>query len=257
MDSEDLRAKLREPLAKGAVKDPAPHKEGEKISKRNILSSINPAFIVERLNDCFGEGGWFAEYVVMEALPTSAMIVVRCDFRAPEFSIERHCFGGNDNSDRGDAYKGACSDALGKVASQLGIGGDVYKGIHDRQIETEQKTASRKQKQKPEQYGTVEGIVNNYELLSPNTLWLKVAETRCRAIEQHIITALTNCLGKKVELRCKWDTTKQKTPIMTIINVLGIYEPVPASQYEPIISRCFKHGNYKGEGNCPQCEAAA
>ena len=34
-------------------------------------------------------------------------------------------FGGNDNPDRGDAYKGACTDALSKCASYLGIGMDV------------------------------------------------------------------------------------------------------------------------------------
>jgi len=41
--------------------------------------------------------------------------------------IKLEAYGGNDNVDRGDAYKGAMTDALTKIGSFLGIGADVWK----------------------------------------------------------------------------------------------------------------------------------
>ncbi|HZV12833.1 MAG TPA: hypothetical protein VFA55_06420, partial [Candidatus Kapabacteria bacterium] len=64
---------------------------------------------------------------------TSRMIVIKSTFHAPEFGITiPDIFGGNDNADRGDAYKGACTDALSKIASYLYIGMDVYKGYAEK-----------------------------------------------------------------------------------------------------------------------------
>jgi hypothetical protein len=57
--------------------------------------------------------------------------VVRATLSIPRYAIAIEQFGGNDNPDRGDAYKGACTDALSKCASYLGIGMDVYKGLYD------------------------------------------------------------------------------------------------------------------------------
>jgi len=56
---------------------------------------------------------------------------VRATLSIPRYAIAIEQFGGNDNPDRGDAYKGACTDALSKCASYLGIGMDVYKGLYE------------------------------------------------------------------------------------------------------------------------------
>lgn len=55
--------------------------------------------------------------------------MVKCRLTVKAYGLAREQFGGNSNYDRGDAYKSACSDALGKCASQLGIGSYVYKGL--------------------------------------------------------------------------------------------------------------------------------
>lgn len=121
-----IREQLRAPIPKEAIKQHPTKK---------YLSTVNVAYIIERLNDVFGESGWSADYQIMEA--SGSMIVVRCDFSAASKSlagnIKRTAFGGNDNPDRGDAYKGACTDALSKAASQIGIAQDVYKGLHDKE----------------------------------------------------------------------------------------------------------------------------
>jgi hypothetical protein len=61
------------------------------------------------------------------------MIVIKTFFSVPEYGIEYECYGGNDNSDRGDAFKGATTDAITKIGSWLGIGADVFKGKHSAQ----------------------------------------------------------------------------------------------------------------------------
>jgi hypothetical protein len=92
------------------------------------LSGIKVIYVVERLNDVFGLNGWHIDNEIVE---TGRMVVVRATLTIPKYSIAIEQFGGNDNPDRGDAYKGACTDALSKCASYLGIGMDVYKGLHD------------------------------------------------------------------------------------------------------------------------------
>ena len=117
--SEDLKKKLREPLPAEAI-SPNPLKPG--------LSAIKVIYVVERLNDVFGLNGWRVDNEVVE---TGRMVVVRATLAIPKYGIAIEQFGGNDNPDRGDAYKGACTDALSKCASYLGIGMEVYKGLAD------------------------------------------------------------------------------------------------------------------------------
>jgi len=113
----EVAARLRQPLPPEAI-SAHPHKPG--------LSSIKPIYVIERLNEVFGLNGWEENYEIVE---TGPMIVVRGCLRIPKYGIVRQQFGGNDNPDRGDAYKGACTDALSKCASQIGIAIDVYKGL--------------------------------------------------------------------------------------------------------------------------------
>ena len=129
---EALRRKLRAPLPAEAITQNAD----------NERSAVNPMFIVERLNDCFGEDGWEINYRVQESHPNSKMIVVECLLncwlpwvkdRPEKAHIRRRAFGGQSNDDRGDAFKGACTDALTKAASHLGIAHQVYKGLYDLQ----------------------------------------------------------------------------------------------------------------------------
>jgi hypothetical protein len=116
---DDLKFRLKEPLPREAV-SPNPQKPG--------LSVIKVIYVVERLNEVFGLNGWHVDNEVVE---TGRMVVVRATLAIPRYAIAIEQFGGNDNPDRGDAYKGACTDALSKCASYLGIGMDVYKGLYE------------------------------------------------------------------------------------------------------------------------------
>jgi Rad52/22 family double-strand break repair protein len=120
----EVIAKLREPLPPEAV-SPNPQKPG--------LSVIKVIYVVERLNEVFGLNGW---RVVNEVVENGRMVVVKAALKVPKYHIHIEQYGGNDNPDRGDAYKGACTDALSKCASYLGIGMDVYKGLRDDRLKS-------------------------------------------------------------------------------------------------------------------------
>src|SRR5262249_39757267 len=105
--TKDLLEKLKAPLPAEAV-SPNPDRPG--------LSAIKVIYVVERLNEVFGLNGW---HVVNQVVESGRMVVVKATVTVPEYGIEIEQYGGNDNSDRGDAYKGACTDALSKCASYL------------------------------------------------------------------------------------------------------------------------------------------
>lgn len=125
--TQEQREQLRKPL-------PA-----ESISQhptKTFLSSIKAIYVEERLNDVFGVGSWTTKVEHVDDGETKAnksgnaptMVVIKVTFEIPEYGIYHECYGGNDNADLGDAYKGATTDAISKIASYLEIGIDVYKG---------------------------------------------------------------------------------------------------------------------------------
>lgn len=126
--TSEMVAKLNAPLPAEAIK---PH------PTKNYLSTINSIYVTERLNQVFGVGSWRVRSEVISEKTstvstkngqrTNIMIVTKTIFEIPEYGIYYECYGGNDNDDLGDAYKGSTTDALTKIGSYLGIGADVWK----------------------------------------------------------------------------------------------------------------------------------
>lgn len=117
----DKQALLTRPLPAEAV---APH------PTKTYLSSIKSIYVTERLNEVFGVGAWRVETNKVDQ--SNKMVVVKVRLTIPAYGIDYECYGGNDNADLGDAYKGATTDALTKIASWLGIGQEVFKGEADK-----------------------------------------------------------------------------------------------------------------------------
>jgi hypothetical protein len=122
---EQLKAELYAPLPAEAIK---PH------PTKTFLSTIKPIYITDRMNEVFGIGQWQTrtENVLVN---DNGTVVNKTTLIIKEYDIYYECFGGNDNGgsgskgfDLGDAFKGATTDALNKIASYLGIGIDVYRG---------------------------------------------------------------------------------------------------------------------------------
>jgi len=166
--TEEIRNKLRAPLPKEAI---------SKHPTKTFLSTIKPIYVVERLNDVFGIGAWFQTCEIVRQ--DSKMIVVKSFLKIPEYGIELEAFGGNDNADLGDAYKGAVTDALTKMCSYLEIGIDVFKGLADK---PEPKQLPELQPMTDAWYKvevalkkgyTIEDVKKKYKLSSENELKLK------------------------------------------------------------------------------------
>lgn len=118
--TKEMRDALREPLPSEAVKQHP---------TKNFLSSIKAVYVTERLNDVFGIGSWQTR--VDPVITEGKMVVVKLIFTIPAYGVYYECYGGNDNADLGDAYKGAMTDGITKVGSYLEIGIDVFKGLHN------------------------------------------------------------------------------------------------------------------------------
>lgn len=121
--TDEMRAQLNKPLPKEAV---------SQHPTKPYLSTIKAIYVVERLNEVFGIGKWFQRNEIMES--PGKMKQVHSFLEIPEYGIKLDNFGGNDNADEGDAWKGAATDALTKMASYLGIGMDVFKGLADKPV---------------------------------------------------------------------------------------------------------------------------
>jgi hypothetical protein len=124
MDKQ-LKDKLLVPLPPESI---TPH------ATKTYLSSIKAIYVTERFNEVFGIGGWTTKVEHTCTQPKKAdskfgdMVVVKVTFEVPAEGIYYEAYGGNDNLDLGDAYKGAMTDALTKIGSYLGVGIDVFKG---------------------------------------------------------------------------------------------------------------------------------
>lgn len=115
---DEIYARLSEPLPAEAL---------SQHPTKAYLTEIKPAYVVERLNDVLGIEGWYAEFKDIET--EGKMVVKKCTLTIVNSNgdqVMRSQYGGNDNSDRGDAHKGAATDAFTKAASLVGVGREVY-----------------------------------------------------------------------------------------------------------------------------------
>lgn len=110
-----------------ALNAPLPPEAVAQHPTKKYLSTIKAIYVVERLNEVFGVGGWHQKNTPLTS--PGPMKQVHSTLEIPEYGIYLDNFGGNDNVDEGDAWKGAATDALTKMASYLGIGMDVFKGL--------------------------------------------------------------------------------------------------------------------------------
>lgn len=128
------------------LNEPLPAKALKQHPTKAFLTTINSIYVTERLNKVFGVGAWRVKPELQEA--DGKMVVVKTTLTIPEYGIEYECYGGNDNADRGDAYKGAVTDAITKIGSWLGIGAEVWKNEAGKQTAPRQQP-TQAQAQKP------------------------------------------------------------------------------------------------------------
>lgn len=140
-------------------------------------SAINAIYVTERLNNVFGVGEWTTSIEMADKTKfiqktkngdkEKTMVVVKLTLDIPAYGVHYECYGGNDNDDLGDAYKGATTDAITKIGSWLGIGAHVWKNDPN---------GAKKQATQPQPQQSVDYIKLTREYLINND---KVREWYC------------------------------------------------------------------------------
>ena len=125
--TKEIRDKLRAPLPDEAIKQHP---------TKSFLSTIKAIYIVERLNDVFGIGGWNQEHEIISDTEDYVSVKGRIlyvggdgDFWKTPYQYGGHKKTGK-NTEPADGYKSAVTDCMSKCASYLEIGIDVFKGLH-------------------------------------------------------------------------------------------------------------------------------
>lgn len=158
---EELKAKLTAPFPK----------EAEQIKKFKTfsLTGYKPAYIIERLNDCFGYKGWHAELIPFDYIIDGhrfdnlimieetcitvwvKLTVVFADDAKPQHHNQfGTCEYHKGSLTVGEAIKGAYTDGLKKCAGYFDIGQEAYKGNVDPYYENNK--GAKKQSSKPDDY---------------------------------------------------------------------------------------------------------
>ena len=111
------------------LNEPLPPEALKQHPSKSFLTTINPIYVTERLNQVFGVGAWQTHVEEVTTAPSgkNIMVVTKTCFEVEEYGIHLEAYGGNDNADLGDAYKGSMTDAITKIGSYLGIGAHVWK----------------------------------------------------------------------------------------------------------------------------------
>lgn len=127
---------------------PLPQEAISQHPTKTFLSTIKAIYVTERLNEVFGVGAWKTKTEFVERV--DKMVVTKTTLEIPEYGIYYEQFGGNDNQDLGDAYKGATTDAITKIGSYLGIAHEVFKGkqTHNSQADTKKPVSKYEHKDK-------------------------------------------------------------------------------------------------------------
>lgn len=119
-----------------AISKPLPPEALKPHDQKSYLTVINAAFLMERLDDCFGIGGWHIddEGIDWKEITTPGKngprqelyAIARVTLTITEYNLQFHAYGGNSNIDPGDSAKGAITDGFTSCCKQLGIGRHVW-----------------------------------------------------------------------------------------------------------------------------------
>lgn len=115
-----------------ALRKPMPEEAISEHPTKKFLSTIKAIYIVERLNDIFGIGGWTAEHEIVSDAEDYVTVAGRIKIGEPLNFATPVQYGGHKktgkNTEPADGYKSAVTDMISKCASFLEIGIDVFKG---------------------------------------------------------------------------------------------------------------------------------
>ena len=196
---------------KQALLAPLPDEAISQHPTKTFLSTIKAIYVTERLNDVFGVGSWKIKTDFIEKF--DKMVVVKTTLEIPEYGIYYESFGGNDNQDLGDAYKGATTDAITKIGSYLGIGIDVFKGKH-----TPQGLKVKNNSNKPKLYedNSNDSQDNNFAVQNNNVNVDEIRNAESLDELKDIYIKIQNIKSEKAKAFLTGELTKRKNKLLGI-----------------------------------------
>ena len=192
---------------KQALLAPLPDEAISQHPTKTFLSTIKAIYVTERLNDVFGVGAWKIKTDFIDK--SDKMIVVKTTLEIPEYGIYYESFGGNDNQDVGDAYKGATTDAITKIGSYLGIGIDVFKGKH-----THNGLKTKNNSNKPKDYDDNDNQNNNFTVQNNNVQVDEIRNAESLDELKDLYLKVQNIKSEKAKTFLTNELTKRKNTLL-------------------------------------------
>ncbi len=87
------------------------------------LVAIKPQYVIDELNKI---GTWSYKIKQSQLVDGVPVVLIRFKMTIGDVTVKRDQYGGSKNSDMGDAFKGAVTDALSKIAAQFGVCHDIW-----------------------------------------------------------------------------------------------------------------------------------
>jgi len=87
------------------------------------LVAIKPQYVIDELNKI---GTWSYKIKQSQLVDGIPVVLIRFKMTIGDVTVKRDQYGGSKNSDMGDAFKGAVTDALSKIAAQFGVCHDIW-----------------------------------------------------------------------------------------------------------------------------------
>ncbi len=112
-----------------AISKPLPPEALKQHPTKSYLSTINAAFLMERLDDIFGIGGWHLEDTGITWVSdknSKPFACTKVTLTIVEYNLSFNAYGGSNNDDPGDMMKGAVTDGFTSCCKLLGIGRHVW-----------------------------------------------------------------------------------------------------------------------------------
>lgn len=228
----DLYAELSEPFPKGTWK----------FNPQTGMHSMNIVHRYNRLNNVLGVNGWSKKEHIksIESLEEfddkgrrywEATAEVFMNFPALGKDVFREGRGGHKNTDRGDAEKGAVSDAAGNALKDL-VGKEAYLGLLDAPLDESHGNIFRLDKDGPPPKPTDKAVFVPFNGIITEIIdglqgsWIQISGETCYA-EKRLAGYFDEGLNRYAEGNAKWWWPDGVTPVKKITGVIGVNALAP------------------------------
>ena len=157
----DSSKKAITPTMTKALTAEFPPEAYKKVTQRGGYMTLQAGYITERLNEVFGVGRWKLEHETNSypetktnaegATMVTMHVVTKGHFESLDYDTDTTTQYGSSKLDNpiGDSFKKSVTDCLSKVASQLGVGNSLFKGLIEENGKSKaENKADKKEKEK-------------------------------------------------------------------------------------------------------------